>query len=132
MNKITVRSKSELEQALKNNKGACIRVEGAYAQTLANKLSLRKKTGKLAVAGGALAILGGLAAAPFTGGASLAGSAAGMAAMATVGTITLSTGQLAMVLGLVGALGGYALHKNYHIKVASKDGSVVVEMSPAR
>ena len=132
MNKIIVRNKSELEQALKNNKGACIRVEGAYAQTLANKLSLRKKAGKLAVAGGALAILGGLVAAPFTGGASLAGSAAGVATMLTVGTVTLSTGQLAMVLGLVGALGGYAIHKNYHIKVVSDGKSVAVEMSPTK
>ncbi len=129
---ITVTSKSELEQALKSNKGACIRVEGAYAQTLANKIRLRKQAGKLAVVGGALAILGGLAAAPFTGGASLAGSAVGMAAMATAGTITLSTAELAMVLGVVGVLGGYAIHKNYHIKVVGKGKSVVVVMSPSR
>ncbi len=82
---ITVRTKNELEQAIKNNRNKeCIRVEGPYAKTLANKFRTKKrvkKVGKLVMAGGALAIVGGLVAAPFTGGASLAGSAAGAAAM---------------------------------------------------
>lgn len=44
----------------------------------------------MAMGVGALALVGGVVAAPFTGGASLAGSAAGLTAMGlTVGAITI-------------------------------------------
>ena len=122
---ITVRTKDELEQAIKNNKGESIRVEGSYAKTLAKKIRSKKKISKVAIAGGALALIGGVVAAPLTGGTSLAGSAAGLVAMgATIGTITLTTAELAMVLGFA----VYAIHKKYKIKIGKGDN--YVELDP--
>ena len=119
---ITVKTKDELEQAIKDNKGESIRVEGPYAKALAKKIRSKKKIRKVAIAGGALALIGGVVAAPFTGGTSLAGSAAGVVAMgATIGTITLTTTELAMILGVGGLLGGYAISKDYKIKVGKGD-----------
>ena len=122
----TVRSKQELEVAMKN-KAASIRIEGPYAKTFANAVRSRKRKTKVAVGVGALALIGGVAAAPFTGGASLAGSAAGLAAMGlTIGTITISTAELAMILGFA----AYALNKNYNIKIGK--GDRYVEMTPSK
>lgn len=75
-----------------------------------------------------LALVGGVVAAPFTGGASLAGSAAmGLTAMGlTVGAITISTTQLAMLLGF----GAFAINKKYNIKIGV--GDKYVEMSPSK
>lgn len=130
---ITVRTKEELEQALKNNKGASIRIEGPYAKTLANKIRTKKKVGKAAMVGGGLVVLGGILAVPFTGGMSLAGSAAGATAMGltaglTAGTVTITTTELAMILGVGGMLGGYALSKGYKIKVG--EGGKSIELEP--
>lgn len=123
---ITVRSKQELEIAMKN-KAASIRIEGPYAKTFANAVRSRKRKTKVAVGVGALALIGGVAAAPFTGGTSLAGSAAGLAAMGlTIGTITISTAELAMILGFA----AYALNKNYNIKIGK--GDRYIEMTPSR
>lgn len=123
---VTVRTKQELEVALKN-KATSIRIEGPYAKTFANAVRSRKRKTKVAAGVGALALIGGVAAAPFTGGASLAGSAAGLAAMGlTIGTITISTAELAMILGFA----AYALNKNYNIKIGK--GDKYVEMSPSR
>lgn len=123
---VTVRTKQELEVALKN-KATSIRIEGPYAKTFANAVRSRKRKAKVAAGVGALALIGGVAAAPFTGGASLAGSAAGLAAMGlTIGTITISTAELAMILGFA----AYALNKNYNIKIGK--GDRYVEKSPSR
>lgn len=121
---VTVRTKQELEVAMKN-KAASIRIEGPYAKTFANAVRSRKRKTNVAVGVGALALIGGVAAAPFTGGASLAGSAAGLAAMGlTIGTVTISTAELAMILGFA----AYALNKKYTIKIG--DGDKYVEMRP--
>lgn len=123
---VIVRSKQELEVAMKN-KAASIRIEGPYAKTFANAVRSRKRKTKVAVGVGALALIGGVAAAPFTGGASLAGSAAGLAAMGlTIGTITISTAELAMILGFA----AYALNKNYNIKIGK--GDRYIEMTPSK
>ena len=122
---ITVKTKDELEQAIKDNKGESIRVEGPYAKALAKKIRSKKKIRKVAIAGGALALIGGVVAAPFTGGASLAGSAAGVVAMgATIGTITLTATELAMILGVT----VYAIHKKCKIKIGK--GDEFVELDP--
>lgn len=124
---ITVRTKEELEQALKNNQDLPIRVEGAYAKTFANQIrseSSKKKVGKAAMLVGGLAVLGGVIAAPFTGGASLAGSAAGAAALGlTIGTVTITAGELAMILGF----GAFAITQKYKIKIGSGDRYVELE-----
>ena len=121
---ITERSKQELEVALKN-KTASVRIEGPYAKTFANAVRSRRRKAKVAIGFGALAVIGGLAAAPFTGGASLAGTVMGATAMGlTVGTVTISTAELAMILGFA----AYALNKKYTIKIG--DGDKYVEMRP--
>lgn len=81
---------------------------------------------------GAVVALGGLAAAPFTGGASLAGSAAGIAAMGfTAGAVTLTTAQLALILGVSASALGYVIHNKYKIVIRrGKDGEIVVELEP--
>lgn len=121
---ITVRSKQELEVALKN-KTASVRIEGPYAKTFANAVRSSRRKAKVAIGFGALAVIGGLAAAPFTGGASLAGTVMGATAMGlTVGTVTICTAELAMILGFA----AYALNKKYTIKIG--DGDKYVEMRP--
>lgn len=121
---ITVRSKQELEVALKN-KTASVRIEGPYAKTFANAVRSRRRKAKVAIGFGALAVIGGLAAAPFTGGASLAGTVMGATAMGlTVGTVTICTAELAMILGFA----AYALNKKYTIKIGY--GDKYVEMRP--
>ena len=124
---VIVRSKQELEVAMKN-KAASIRIEGPYAKTFANAVRSRRRkamVAKGAIGFGALAVIGGLVAAPFTGGASLAGTVMGATAMGlTVGTVTISTAELAMILGFA----AYALNKKYIIKIG--DGDKYVEMRP--
>lgn len=128
---ITVYNKQELQEALKN-KEQKIRVEGSYANELAQKIHRKKKVSKAVMVGEAVVALGGLAAAPFTGGTSLAGSVAGMAAMGiTAGAVTLTTAQLALILGVSASLLGYAIHKKYKITIKrDKDGGTVVELDP--
>ena len=121
---VIVRSKKELEVALKN-KTASVIIEGPYAKTFANAVRSRRRKAKVAIGFGALAVIGGLAAAPFTGGASLAGTVMGATAMGlTVGTVTICTAELAMILGFA----AYALNKKYTIKIG--DGDKYVEMRP--
>lgn len=73
------------------------------------KDSFKKEGEKVAIGVGTLALVGGVIAAPFTGGASLAGSAVGLTAMGlTVGAITITTTQLAMLLGF----GAFAIYKS--------------------
>ena len=124
---IVVRTKEELQEAIKN-KVDSIRIEGPYAKTFANAVRSRRRKAKVAkgaIGFGALAVIGGLAAAPFTGGASLAGTVMGATAMGlTVGTVTISTAELAMILGFA----AYALNKKYTIKIG--DGDKYLEMRP--
>jgi hypothetical protein len=94
---VVVRTKEELQEAIKN-KVDSIRIEGPYAGIVAQKIRSRKTVKKVAIGVGTLALVGGVIAAPFTGGASLAGSAVGLTAMGlTVGAITITTTQLAML-----------------------------------
>ena len=124
---VVVRTKEELQEAIKN-KVDSIRIEGPYAGIVANKIRSKKKKAKIAIGAGALVLLGGLAAAPFTGGLSLAGSAT--VAGLTVGTVTISTAELAMILGVGGALGAFAIHKGYKIRIGKRDE--YVELDPTK
>ena len=113
---VVVRTKEELQEAIKN-KVDSIRIEGPYAGIVAQKIRSRKKVKKVAIGVGTLALVGGVIAAPFTGGASLAGSAVGLTAMGlTVGAITITTTQLAMLLGF----GAFAIYKKYNITEVSQ------------
>ena len=86
----TVYTKEQLAETLK--KGETALVKGSLASEIRKKYETRKKLSKGAViAGGAIAVAG-VVAAPFTGGTSLAGTAAGLGAMGlTIGAVTIST-----------------------------------------
>ena len=119
----TVYTKEELAETLK--KGETALVKGSLASEIRKKYETRKKVRKSTViTGGAIAIAG-LVAAPFTGGTSLVGSAVALGAMGlTIGTITISIGELALLLGA--SLAAYGIYKNCEVKF-NMDGSVTIE-----
>ena len=119
----TVYTKEQLAETLK--KGETALVKGSLASEIRKKYETRKKARKgAAITGGAIAVAG-LVAAPFTGGTSLVGTAAGLGAMGlTIGTITISIGELALLLGA--ALAAYGIYKNCKVKF-NMDGSVTIE-----
>lgn len=123
---VVVRTKEELQEAIKN-KVDSIRIEGPYAGILAKKIRSRKKLKKTAIGVGTLALVGGVVAAPLTGGVSLAGSAMGLIVMGlTIGTVTISTFELAMILGFA----GYAISKKCCVKIGT--GDKYVEINPKK
>ena len=119
----TVYTKEELAETLK--KGETALVKGSLASEIRKKYETRKKVRKsTAIAGGAIAVAG-IVAAPFTGGTSLAGTAVGLGAMGlTIGTITISIGELALLLGA--GLAVYGIYKKCKVTF-NKDGSVTIE-----
>ena len=119
----TVYTKEELAETLK--KGETALVKGSLACEIREKFEKRKRVRKgAAIAGGAIAVAG-IVAAPFTGGTSLVGTAAGLGAMGlTIGIITISIGELALLLGA--ALAAYGIYKNCKVKF-NMDGSVTIE-----
>lgn len=112
-----VYNEAELAQAIKQGE-SCITVYG----NVAKKIRRRKMKKRTATIGGTLLALGGLAAAPFTGGTSAVASAAGICAL-TAGSLTISTADLAIICGTVIALAG--LCRNYDVEFRS-GGSVVL------
>ena len=106
-------------------KGEKALVKGSLASEIRKKYETRKKVRKsIAIAGGAIAVAG-IVAAPFTGGTSLAGTAVGLGAMGlTIGTITISIGKLALLLGA--ALAAYGIYRVCKVTF-NKDGSVAIE-----
>ena len=99
---VTVRSKSELENALKSGANTII-CKGPIAQEIIKKVKRKKIAKKI----GITAAIAGIALAPFTGGASLGVTAMGL----TVGTLTISTAEiiaiLAFSIGMTAILKGY-------------------------
>ena len=94
-----------------------------------SKYQRRKKAKKGSlIAGGALA-LAGLVAMPFTGGASGAATAAGAGMMGlTIGTITLTTAELAIIAGITAGfgLGVVGLAKGFNVSF-KPTGEVLIE-----
>ena len=119
----TVYTKEQLEETLK--KGETALVKGSLASEIRKKYETKIKVRKRTrIAGGAIAVAG-LVAAPFTGGTSLVGSAVALGAMGlTLGTITISIGELALLLGA--SLAAYWIYKNCEVKF-NMDGSVTIE-----
>lgn len=128
---ITVRSKQELEKAMRKE-ASQIKVVGSYAKTLAKKVERENTATGGAILAGILGI-GCLIAAPFTGGASLlreglVASAIGASAIGlTIGTITLTTTELAILCGT--ALAALALKLGYDAKISYENGKPVVIFS---
>lgn len=126
---VTVKTKKELKSAIEK-KQFPIRCTGQ----IASRLTKRKRIAKKAKIGGALLALGGLAAIPFTGGASAVGTAAGMTAMgltlsggaATAAglTVAITTAELAILVG--GGVAIIAILKGRRVKL-EKDGTVTIE-----
>ena len=121
----TVYTKEELLKAIKS-KEFPISCRGEIAE----QLKKRKKRSKAAKLGGAAVVIAGLAALPFTGGASAAGVAAGAAAMgltataAATATVGISVAELAILVG--GGVAIFAILKGRKVRL-EKDGSVTVE-----
>lgn len=129
---IVVKSKQELENAMRQE-ASQIKVVGSYAKSLAKKVK-RQNTAKNTAKGGIILAgilgVGCLVAAPFTGGTSLlaeglVASAIGAgAAGLTIGTITITTTELAILCGT--ALAGLALKLGYDVKISYENGNPVV------
>lgn len=115
---VTVRTEKELEDALKA-KEKNIRIVGSLADKIREKAEKKAKKKKWTKIASIALIAGGAAAIPFTGGASTGAMAAGI----TIGTVTISTAELAIILGFT--LGMTAILKGYDVKYNS-DGSVVL------
>ena len=102
----TISTKAELKEALKARERKII-VTGDLAAQMRKKTKV-KKAAKI---GGLVLIIGGTIAIPFTAGASAGAVAMGLSVTAlTIGSVTLSTGELIILcgfsLGLLGVLTG--------------------------
>lgn len=113
---ITVNNRQDLEQALKRKESRII-IVGSLADEIREKAKSKQKKKKVAKAASAAAIAGGIIAAPFTAGTSLTATAAGL----TVGTLTISAVELAIIIS--GSVAICGLFKGYNVKF-NKDGSV--------
>ena len=124
MSQITITTKTELDEALKNKNVNKIRVEGPLAKEMIAKAKKKNIIGGSLLAG-TLIIAGALIAAPITGGTSLIAGAAGFTATAlTVGTVTISTAELAILVG--GSVASLAILKGYGKIKINPDGSVEI------
>lgn len=112
---VTVSTKAQLKAAIEQ-KQFPIKCVGEIAEQMRKK---KKRATKTKIAGGAIA-LAGLAAIPFTGGASTVATGAGFTAMG----LTLSATELAILVG--GGIAITAILKGRKIKFQA-DGSVMVE-----
>lgn len=121
---VTVYTKEELKAALRRKETRIV-CKGRLAEGIRKK----RKIKKTCIVGGAVLTAAGIAASPFTGGASLGFSAMGLAATGlTIGSLTLSAVELAMILGF--GLAVYGIHKGCKVKF-NKDGSVEIDPSYA-
>ena len=104
---VTVTTKAQLKKAIEAKENRIV-IEGELAKQI---LRQRKVTAGTAIGAGVLAA-GSIVVAPFTGGLSLFGLAAGAAA-------TISGGTAALLLAISGILGlsVYALKKDYNVKI---------------
>ena len=121
---ITVTTKQEFEQALQNRE-PLILCKGDAAKPF---LKQRKRK-RGAIIGGVIAAVAGIAAIPLTGGASAIGSM-GVIAGLTVGTITISAAELAIICGTTIALVGIIKGGRVRFVTSVQDGSVSVEFEP--
>lgn len=108
----TVTTKKELEQAIKNGekKVLCKGALGLDMKRKYEKLESRKRKTKVL---GGMTLLAGLLAAPFTGGMSAVGALGAMGI--TAGSLVLTTGELALLLGA--ALVAYGVSKDKRVAV---------------
>lgn len=120
---VTVYTKEELEQALRA-KESHIRIKGELAEVIKKKVK-RQKTAKKIGIGTAAIGAAALIAAPLTGGASLIAGAGATAMGLTVGTVTITVAELAILVG--GTVAITALLKGYKKVKMNSDGSIELE-----
>ena len=123
---IIVRNKEELKNAIKAGEKHFL-CKGELAEELRRRYGIRKvaKRGSLAIG---LAAAACLVAAPFSGGTSLIGlgalaGAGAVAAGLTVGTVTLSTAELAIICCAFLVLLGHTEHLKFH-----RDGTIGLDI----
>ena len=121
---ITVTTKQEFEQALQNRE-PLILCKGDAAKPF---LKQRKRK-RGAIIGGVIVAVAGVAAIPFTGGASAIGSM-GVIAGLTAGTLTITTAELAIICGTAIAITGILKGGKVRFVTSAQDGSVSVEFEP--
>ncbi|MBO6255693.1 MAG: hypothetical protein J6O49_18935 [Bacteroidaceae bacterium] len=117
----TVRTEAELKAAFAAKEKKIV-VVGQMAEDMVNKSKRKKKAKAVGIA----VALASLAAVPFTLGASAVGAAVGMGL--TIGSITISTTELALLCGTAVAI--YGIHKASKVtfKVNEKgEPEVVIE-----
>lgn len=133
MREITVRTKSELKKAIEDRYDRIIAV-GAIAEEVIKQVQRKQRVKKVALGGGLVTgavALGSIAAAPFTGGASLFGltaaakCAVATGAAATGAAIALTTPQLALILAAIIGV-SIAAFKMYTKITITKDGTTVI------
>ena len=115
---VTVCTQNELQNALKA-KESRILIKGALAEKMKSKVKKQKTAKKVGQAAAGIGIAA-IAAAPFTGGTSLAVSTASIMGL-TAGGVTISIAELAILTGF--GLGIIGLLKGYNVKFNS-DGSI--------
>lgn len=110
----TVSTKAELEQALKAGE-THLMLKGELSKAVSKKKS-RSKAAKI---GGAVLAVGGVLAAIPTGGASLGATAFGL----TIGTVTITAAELAILLGgsTIGSAVILAILKGRRVKLKKVD-----------
>lgn len=116
---MTVYTQPEFRKALENRERTIL-VKGELAREMRRKHNI-KRTSRVC---SYLLTTAGLAAIPFTGGASSGLTAAGLALAATSTTLTISATELAILCGCAIALFGISHGAKI---VFNKDGSVTVE-----
>lgn len=110
-----VYTKTQLQEALNQGEQE-ITLHGEVADAVAHKYRAKKN----AKTGGLMLAVGGILALPFTGGLSLSAVAAGL----TIGSVTISAAELAILVGGTVALAG--IIKDYDIEMYP-DGHVVLK-----
>lgn len=108
-------NETQLENALNSGEREVI-LHGEIAEKFARQVKAKRR----AKTGGILLAIGGIIAAPLTGGLSLPGAIAGI----TVGTISMSTAELAILAGCVVAC--TAAKNGYDVQLNS-DGTVILK-----
>jgi hypothetical protein len=117
----TVYSKEEFAKAIKSGE-THIMVKGVLAETLLK----RRRRKKAALIGGGIIFLAGLAAAPFTGGASAVAGATALTVTAGTVTVCVTAAELAILCGT--GLAAYGLYKDRKIKLAFRPEGVEVQV----
>lgn len=120
----TVYTKNELKNALKAGERHFL-CKGELAKTLIRKRKMRRG----AKVAGILAGIGCIAAAPFTFGSSLGVGAGIIATGFTLGTLTMSAGELAIICGTALAALGISMRCKVRCGYFS-DGSVGLNVEP--